>query len=124
MARATFTKEQVHQIYDRINLPKTHRHDPGEDAADPFQDDDSNSGGGNQDNQGNSGNQGNDAPANEQPAAQAPADSGDTAAATESAQEDDSLPRTGLPAGPLVVIGVILLLGGGFALRRVWPRPH
>ena len=31
MARATYTKEQVHQIYDRINLPKAYRHNPGED---------------------------------------------------------------------------------------------
>jgi arylamine N-acetyltransferase len=33
MARATFTKEQVHQIYDRINLPKTYRYDPGEEST-------------------------------------------------------------------------------------------
>ena len=32
MARATYTKEQVYQIYDRINLPKPHRHDPGEES--------------------------------------------------------------------------------------------
>ena len=32
MARATYTKEQVYQIYDRINLPKPHRHEPGEES--------------------------------------------------------------------------------------------
>jgi arylamine N-acetyltransferase len=32
MARATYTKEQIHQIYDRINLPKIYRHDPGEES--------------------------------------------------------------------------------------------
>jgi LPXTG-motif cell wall-anchored protein len=40
--------------------------------------------------------------------------------------DDSSLPHTGsgLPEGWLVVGGVILLLGGGFLLRRVWPRPE
>lgn len=30
MPRPTYTEEQVYQIYDRINLPKQHRHRPGE----------------------------------------------------------------------------------------------
>jgi LPXTG-motif cell wall-anchored protein len=40
--------------------------------------------------------------------------------------DDSSLPHTGsgLPEAWLVVGGVILLLGGGFLLRRVWPRPE
>jgi hypothetical protein len=89
--------------------------------VDPFQDDNGGGGGGNQ---GNQGNQGNSTPSDQQSVAQAPADSSGTAGATatESAQ-NDSLPRTGLPMGPIVAVGVILL-GGGFALRRAWPRPH
>ena len=91
--------------------------------VDPFQDDDSGNSG-NQGNSGNSGNQGNDTPAAEQPTAQAPADSGDTAGATaaEEAADAGTLPRTGAPLGDLALIGVILL-GGGFALRRAWPLP-
>jgi LPXTG-motif cell wall-anchored protein len=91
--------------------------------VDPFQDDNS-GGGGNGGNQGNSGNQGNNTPSDQQSVAQAPADTSGAAGttATESAQ-GDSLPRTGLDMAPLVAIGV-LLLGGGFALRRAWPRPH
>jgi LPXTG-motif cell wall-anchored protein len=91
--------------------------------VDPFQDDNS-GGGGNQGNSGNSGNSGSNTPSDQQ-SAQAPANSGDTAGATATdSANKNTLPRTGFPAGPLVVIGVILLLGGGFALRRVWPRPH
>jgi hypothetical protein len=94
--------------------------------VDPFQDDNGGGGGGgNQGNQGNSGSQSDSAPADQQSASQAPADSSDTAGTTASeTAKDDSLPRTGLPTGPIVAIGVILLLGGGFALRRAWPRPH
>jgi hypothetical protein len=87
--------------------------------VDPFQDDNSGGGG----NQGNSGNQGSNTPSDQQ-SAQAPADSGDTAGATATeGANTETLPRTGFPAGPLFAIGVILFLGGGFALRRVWPRP-
>ena len=32
MARPTYTKEQVYQIYDRIHLPEIHRHSPGEES--------------------------------------------------------------------------------------------
>jgi hypothetical protein len=95
--------------------------------VDPFQDDNGGGGGGggNQGNSGNQGNQGNSTPSDQQSVAQAPADSSGTAGTTttESAQ-NDTLPRTGLPVGPLVALGVILLLGGGFALRRAWPRPQ
>ena len=94
--------------------------------VDPFQDD-NDAGSGNQGDQGNSGNQGSNAPSDQQSVAQAPTDTGDTAGttatATESA-ENGSLPRTGSPTALLAAIGVILLLGGGFALRRVWPRPR
>jgi len=91
--------------------------------VDPFQDD--NSGGGNNGNNGNSGNSGSDTPA-QQPTAQAPADSSGTAGTTasETAAKNGTLPRTGVPEGMLVGIGVILLLGGGLVLRRAWPRPE
>jgi hypothetical protein len=84
--------------------------------VDPFQDD--GSGGGNQ---GNSGSQG----GSDNSVAQAPADSGDTAGSSAGAAEADdgsSLPRTGLMVGGVALMGVILL-GGGYLLRRVWPRP-
>jgi hypothetical protein len=95
--------------------------------VDPFQDDNGGGGGGggNQGNSGNSGSQGDSTPSDQQSVAQAPADSSDTAGTTASeSAKNDSLPRTGLPMGPILAIGVILLLGGGFALRRAWPRPH
>lgn len=85
--------------------------------VDPFQDDET--GGGNQGNGG--GDQGgNDAPAAEEPVAQAPTDTGDTAG-VEAADEGSTLPNTGFAVGGLALIGVILL-GGGYALRRAWPR--
>lgn len=92
--------------------------------VDPFQDDNGGGGGGNQGNSGNSGNQGNSTPSDQQSVAQAPADSSGTAGATATDAQSDSLPRTGQSLGPLVAVGVILLLGGGFALRRAWPRPR
>jgi hypothetical protein len=90
--------------------------------VDPFQD--NSGGGGNQDNSGNSGDQGTDT-APQQPAAPtAPADTSATAGTTVSESANaGTLPRTGLPVGGLALMGVILL-GGGFTLRRVWPRPH
>jgi hypothetical protein len=94
--------------------------------VDPFQDDNGGGGGGgNQGDSGNQGNQGNSTPSDQQSVAQAPADSSGTAGATAGeTANNDSLPRTGLSAGPILAVGVILLLGGGFALRRAWPRPH
>jgi hypothetical protein len=95
--------------------------------VDPFQGGGGGNGGGGNGggNQGNSGDQGTSTPSDQQSVAQAPAGSSDTAGATASeTANNDSLPRTGLPVGPIVAIGVILLLGGGFALRRAWPRPH
>src|SRR4051794_28280871 len=85
--------------------------------VDPFQDDNGGGGGGgNQGNSGNSGNsgrQGDSPPSDQQWVSQAPADSSDTAGTTASeTAKDDSLPRTGQPMGPIVAIGVILLLGG------------
>ena len=86
--------------------------------VDPFQDDEPGSGnqGGGGGNQGG----GDDTPAAEEPVAQAPADTGDTAG-VEAAQDGSGLPNTGLAVGGLALIGVILL-GGGYALRRAWPR--
>jgi LPXTG-motif cell wall-anchored protein len=89
--------------------------------VDPFQGS-GDSGGGNNGNSGNQG--GSDTPAQQQ-TTQVPTDTGSTAGATatDSAQ-GETLPRTGRSEGWLVVIGVLLVLGGGFTLRRVWPRPH
>jgi LPXTG-motif cell wall-anchored protein len=89
--------------------------------VDPFQGS-GDSGGGNNGNSGNQG--GSDTPAQQQ-TTQVPTDTGTTAGATatDSAQ-GETLPRTGRSEGWLVVIGVLLVLGGGFTLRRVWPRPH
>jgi hypothetical protein len=84
--------------------------------VDPFQDD--GSGGGNQ---GDSGSQG----GSDNSVAQAPADSPDTAgtsAGAADANDGSSLPRTGFVVGGVALMGVILL-GGGYLLRRVWPRP-
>jgi hypothetical protein len=83
--------------------------------VDPFQDDET--GGGN-------GNQGdNDTPTTpDETVSQAPATTAETGVADEAATSGATLPRTGLPTGELVLIGVVLL-GGGFALRRAWPLP-
>jgi LPXTG-motif cell wall-anchored protein len=95
--------------------------------VDPFQDDQtgknqgSGSGGGNNSDSNNSG--------SEQTTGQS--NTGDTAGTTaaqnsaDDSSNNNKLPHTGsgLPEGWLVAIGVLLLLGGGFVLRRVWPRP-
>jgi LPXTG-motif cell wall-anchored protein len=104
-----------------------HGQSAGDDQyVDPFQDDqtgkDKGSGSGGGDNNSNSN-------SNNSASQQSTGDSntGDTAgstAAQNSADDDNGkLPHTGLPEGWLVAIGVLLLLGGGFVLRRVWPRP-
>jgi arylamine N-acetyltransferase len=33
MGRATYTEEQIHKIYDRINLPERYRHSPGKELS-------------------------------------------------------------------------------------------
>jgi hypothetical protein len=86
--------------------------------VDPFQDDEA--GGGNQGNGGGNQGGGDDTPAAEEPVAQAPGDTGDTAG-VEAADDGSGLPNTGLAVGGLALIGVILL-GVGYALRRAWPR--
>jgi hypothetical protein len=87
--------------------------------VDPFQDDETGGGNGNQGDSDSQG--GNDTP---DQTAQAPAtdDAAEAGVAEQSATSGATLPRTGLPVGPLVLIGVALL-GGGFALRRAWPLP-
>jgi LPXTG-motif cell wall-anchored protein len=92
--------------------------------VDPFQNndkgDDGNAGSGSQggDNSNNAAQQGTDQSNSGDSA-------GTTAAQSSAADENGKLPHTGsgLPEGWLVAAGVILLLGGGFVLRRVWPHP-
>ena len=100
--------------------------------VDPFQDNGtgnnngSGSGGGGGNN-GGANNSGSDNSASQQSTGQS--NTGDTAgttAAQNSANDgNDKLPHTGsdFPEGWIVALGVVLLLGGGFVLRRVWPRP-
>jgi hypothetical protein len=91
--------------------------------VDPFQDDQT--GNGNQNDSNSQGDGTNATPTPDQPTAQAPADTGDTAAANAAGEANSSgttLPRTGMPPGELALVGVILL-AGGFALRRAWPLP-
>ena len=101
--------------------------------VDPFQ----NNGHGNKNGNGNGNNSsgsggGNNSKSNnsasQQPTGQSNSGStAGTAAAQNSANGNGSkLPHTGsgLPEAWIVAIGVLLLLGGGFVLRRVWPRPE
>ena len=87
--------------------------------VDPFQD----NGNGN-DNSGsqNSGSQ-SDTTSGSQQTTQTTTSAGDTAGTTASdPAASGSLPRTGEDVPGLVLMGVVLL-GGGFALRRAWPLP-
>jgi LPXTG-motif cell wall-anchored protein len=92
--------------------------------VDPFQ----NNGNGNGNNNGSGsggGNNGGNSTSPQSTGQSAPGNTAGTAAAQNSAGANSKLPRTGsgLAEGWIVAIGVLLLLGGGFVLRRVWPRP-
>jgi hypothetical protein len=93
-----------------------------EQYVDPFETPDEGGNGGNGGNsQGGGGGDEGSAPADDQ-VAQAPADTGDAAGTTaaESANDGAALPTTGLAVGGVALTGA-LLLGGGIALRRLWP---
>jgi hypothetical protein len=93
-----------------------------EQYVDPFDTPDE-GGNGNSGNSGNSqggggGDQGS-APTDDQ-VVQAPADTGDTAGTVTGESSGATLPNTGLMIGGVALTGA-LLLGGGIALRRLWP---
>jgi LPXTG-motif cell wall-anchored protein len=97
--------------------------------VDPFQDQTGNgngsgSGGGNN---GGSDNGTSNNSASQQPTGQSNtgATAGTTAAQNSANGSNSTLPHTGsdFPEGWLVAVGALLLLGGAFVLRRVWPRP-
>ena len=90
--------------------------------VDPFQDD-----AGDRRATAATGNQGNaDAGRPSRPSAQAPADTGATASTTAPTSAAAATRSAHRPPdrGRLALIGVILLLGGGFTLRRAWPLPR
>jgi LPXTG-motif cell wall-anchored protein len=90
--------------------------------VDPFKNDDGGNNG--------SGSQGSDQGSSNDNSTQSgdQSDTSGTAGTTAAQGTEDAngkLPRTGggVSEAWIVVAGVVLLLGGGFALRRVWPRP-
>jgi LPXTG-motif cell wall-anchored protein len=87
--------------------------------VDPFQDN-GNNGNGNDSGSGSQGN--NDTSAGQQ---SNQTTTGDTAGATaqDPASQNGTLPRTGEDLGGIALMGVVLV-GGGFALRRAWPLPE
>jgi LPXTG-motif cell wall-anchored protein len=95
--------------------------------VDPFQNNGNGGGNGNGNGgngNGNSGSQTDNTSASQQ-TSQTPTTTGDTAAASaqSSTSAGGTLPRTGEDMGGVVLMGVVLL-GGGYALRRAWPLPQ
>jgi LPXTG-motif cell wall-anchored protein len=87
--------------------------------VDPFQNNDKNDNG----NSG-SGSQSNDNTSASQQTTEPTTTTGDTAGATaQDPSASGTLPRTGEDLGGVALMGVILV-GGGFALRRAWPLPE
>jgi LPXTG-motif cell wall-anchored protein len=95
--------------------------------VDPFQNNgNGNNGNGNGNgNNSSSGSQSNSNTSASQQTSQSTTTTGSTAGAT--AQSDPTasgtLPRTGEDLGGVALMGVVLL-GGGYALRRAWPLPQ
>jgi LPXTG-motif cell wall-anchored protein len=94
--------------------------------VDPFQNNGNgnDNGGGNGNGNSNSGSQTDNTSASQQ-TSQTPTTTSDTAAASaqSSTSAGGTLPRTGEDMGGVVLMGVVLL-GGGYALRRAWPLPQ
>ena len=81
-------------------------------------------GGGNGNGNNNSGSQTDNTSASQQ-TSQTTTTTGDTAGASaqNSTSATGTLPRTGEDMGGVVLMGLVLL-GGGYALRRAWPLPQ
>jgi hypothetical protein len=90
-----------------------------EQYVDPFETPDEGGNGNSGNSQGGGGGDQGSAPTDDQ-VVQAPADTGDTAGTVTGESSGATLPNTGLMIGGVALTGA-LLLGGGIALRRLWP---